>query len=343
MDALVRASALRGYPALMQTLGFDPARQLRRYHIDAGALGRDDAMVSLRAVMQLLDASATQTACCDFGLRMSRYHDIDVLGPLSVALRNAPTVRAAMDFAARHTFVHSSGLVYTVHEQSSVAKDAVEASIEIRLSHRSTQQPTQRQTIDLCLADIHSFTRLLAGDRYALRAVSLPHTPLAPLGAYEDFFGAKVLVEQPRASLHLSRSTLAADLQSVNVTLRRIAEDYIFRNFSGTQGSVADRVRQVLKQMLGTSGHSKESVADVLAIHPRTMQRHLAAESTSFEAVRDDLRKELALHYLRETKLSLGQVSMLLDFPAQSALSRACRQWYGVTPMALRKGEGAPE
>jgi AraC-like DNA-binding protein len=323
----------------MQTLGFDPAKQLRRYHIDAGALGRDDAMVSLRAVMQLLEASATQTACSDFGLRMSRYHDIDVLGPLSIALRNAPTVRAAMDFATRHVFVHSAGLVYTVQEQSPVVKGAVEASIEIRLSNR----PTQRQTIDLCLADIHSFTRLLAGDRYVLRAVSLPHTPLAPLGAYENFFGAKVLVDQPRASLHLSRSTLAADLQSVNATLRRIAEDYIFRNFSGTHGSVSDRVRQVLKQMLGTSGHSKESVADVLAIHPRTMQRHLAAESTSFEAVRDDLRKELALHYLRETKLSLGQVSMLLGFPAQSALSRACRQWYGATPLALRKGVGGPQ
>jgi AraC-like DNA-binding protein len=339
MDALVRASGLRGYPALMQALGFTATGQLRRYHIDEKVLGRDDAMVSLRAVMQLLEASAAQTACDDFGLRLSRYHDIDVLGPLSIALQNAPTVRDAMDFAARHAFVHSPGLVYTVHEQSAIAKGAVEASIEIRLAHR----PTQRQTIDLCLADTHNFTRLLAGDRYVLRAVSLPHMPLAPIAAYESFFGARVLVEQPRASLHLSRSTLAADLRSVSETLRRIAEDYIFRNFSSAQGSVSDRVRQVLEQMLGTSGHSKESVADVLAMHPRTMQRYLAAESTSFEAVRDNLRKELALHYLRETKLPLAQISMLLGFPAQSALSRACRQWYGATPMALRKGEGAGE
>ncbi len=172
--------------------------------------------------------------------------------------------------------------------------------------------------------------------------MSIPHTPIASLGTYERFFGARVLVEQPRASLHLSRSTLAADLLGVNATLRRIAEDYIFRNFGSEQGSVSDRVRQVLRQTLGTSSHSKASVANLLAIHPRTMQRRLAAEATSFEAIRDDVRKELAMRYLSETNLPLGQITMLLGLPAQSALSRACRQWYGVAPSTLRKQKRAP-
>jgi AraC-like DNA-binding protein len=130
-------------------------------------------------------------------------------------------------------------------------------------------------------------------------------------------------------------------LKDVNETLRHIAEDYIFRNFGSEQGTVSDRVRQVLRQTLGTSSHSKTSVADLLAMHPRTMQRHLAGEATTFESIRDDVRKELALRYLSETRLTLGQVSMLLGFPAQSALSRACRQWFGVAPSALRKNQGA--
>jgi AraC-like DNA-binding protein len=329
MDVLVRASGLCGYPALMRAMGFDPMRLLRRYHIDEGALDSDDAMVSLRAVVHLLEASAAQAECGDFGLRLSQYQSIDVLGPLSIALQNAPTIRAAMNFAARYI----NGLDYTVRERSPIANDAVEVSIEIRLS----RQRAQRQASDLWLADIHNFTRLLAGDRYALRAVSIPHTPIVSLRTYERFFGARVMAEQPRASLHLSRSTLAADLLGANPTLRRIAEDYIFRNFGSAQGSISDRVRLVLRRTLGTSSHSKASVADLLAMHPRTMQRHLAAEGTSFETVREDVRKELAMRYLCETKLPLGQISMLLGFPAQSALSRACRQWYGVMPSALRK------
>jgi len=339
MDALVRAGGLRGYPALMRAMGCDPAPLLRRYHVDEGALDSDDAMISLRAVVHLLEASAEQTRTGDFGLRLSKHQSIDVLGPLSIALQNAPTIRAAMDFAAHHMFVHSPGLVYTVHEHSEIAKDAAEVSIEIRL----LRQPAQRQAIDLCLADIHNFTRLLAGDRYSLSAVTIPHTPIASLSTYERFFGARVLVEQPRASLHLSRGTLAADLLGVDATLRRIAEDYIFRNFRSEQGSVSDRVRQVLRETLGTSSHSKASVADLLAMHPRTMQRRLAAEATSFEAIRNDVRKELAMRYLSETNLPLGQITTLLGLPAQSALSRACRQWYGAAPSALRKHKRTPD
>jgi hypothetical protein len=61
MDALVRTSGLRGYPALMRAMGCDPAPLLRRYHVDEGALDSDDAMISLRAVVHLLEASAEQT------------------------------------------------------------------------------------------------------------------------------------------------------------------------------------------------------------------------------------------------------------------------------------------
>jgi len=329
---MVRASGLRGYPALVRAMGCDPAPLLRRYRIDEAALDSDDGMISLRAVVHLLEASADQTRAGDFGLRLSRHQGIDVLGPLGIALQHAPTIRAAMEFAARHMFVHSPGLVYTIHEHSEIARDAAEVAIEICL----TRQPVQRQAIDLCLADIHNFTRLLSGDRYLLRAVSIPHTPIASLGTYEQFFGARVMAEQPRASLHLSRSTLAADLRGVDATLRRMAEDYIFRNFGSEAGSVSDRVRLALRHTLGASSHSKASVANLLAMHPRTMQRRLLAEATSFEAIRDDVRKELAMRYLCETSLPLGQIAMLLGLPAQSALSRACRQWYGVTPSALR-------
>jgi len=166
MDVLVRASGLCGYPALMRAMGFDPMRLLRRYHIDEGALDSDDAMVSLRAVVHLLEASAAQAECGDFGLRLSQYQSIDVLGPLSIALQNAPTIRAAMNFAARYI----NGLDYTVRERSPIANDAVEVSIEIRLS----RQRAQRQASDLWLADIHNFTARRRPIR-ASRGVHSPH------------------------------------------------------------------------------------------------------------------------------------------------------------------------
>ncbi len=334
MDALVRATGLRGYPALMRDMGYDPVPLLRRYRIREASLDRDDAMISLRAATLLLEASAGVTGCGDFGLRLSLHQGIEVLGPLSVVLRNAPTVRDGLNDAVRYLFVHSPGLIVTLNERAPILPDTVEVSIDIRLSGHVAK----RQNLDLCLADAHNFIRVLAGEKYDLRAVSIPHEPLVRRSVYERFFGAPLLEEPIGATLRIGRDTLAAPVRGGNATLRQIAEDYIFRNFGGAQGRIADRVRNVLRQTLGTSNCDKSSVASLLALHPRTLQRHLADEGTSFEILKDDVRKHLAVHYLRDTKLSIGQISMMLGFPAQSALSRACRQWFALTPSDIRSG-----
>lgn len=332
---MVRASGLQGYVALMRSLNHDPVPLLRRYRIAPESLADEDALISLRAGVHLLEASVVETGCPDFGLRLSQRQDVSVLGPLAIVLQNAATVRTAWDYVSLHMFVHSPGLAVGVHDRSSLLEGAAEMSFELRLA----RLPAQRQTVDLCLGDMHHITRLLAGDRYQLRAVSLPHAPLAPLAVYRRFFdGAAVHAEQARAALHFGPATLGAGLQHANPALRQITEDYVARHFRVPGESVAARVRLALRRTLGTPRGSKAGVADLLALHPRTLQRHLAAEGATFEALREETRKEAALHYLRETRIPLGQLADLLGFSEQSALTRFCGRWFGAPPTQVRRG-----
>jgi AraC-like DNA-binding protein len=335
MTALVRASALQGYVALMRSLGVDPAPLLRRYRIPSRSLADEDALLSLRSCIHLLEASATETRCADFGLRLSQVQDISVLGPLGIVLQNAPTVSEAWDYTSRHLFVHSPGLVMEIHDASSTMAGAAEMTVEIRLA----KLPARRQAIDLCLGHLHGITRLLAGPQYQLRAVALPHAPVAPISIYRRFFGAPVFTEQPRAALHVSRETLRADLRGANPALRQITEDYVARHFQDPGESVTARVRQAVRRTLGTPQGDKTGVASLLAIHPRTLQRHLAAEHMTFESIREEARKEAALHYLRETKIPLSQLADLLGFSEQSVMTRSCRRWFGAPPSALRRSD----
>jgi AraC-like DNA-binding protein len=333
MTAMVRASGLRGYVALMRQLKADPVEMLRRYHIAPESLQDDEALVSLRATVHLLEASAAATACPDFGLRLSYSQDISVLGPLAIAMQNAPTVAQALDYASRYLFVHSAGLVLTVLPRSRLAREAAEVRFEIRLA----RQPQQRQCMDLCIGDLHRMAQRLAGERYALRAVTLPHAPLAPRSTYLRFFGAPVLFEQEHAGLHIARSTLDAGLHAVNDTLRQIAMDYLSLHFRAPGEAVSEHVRQALRRTLGTTRGRKTGVAELLGMHPRTLQRRLAAERTSFEAIREEVCKETALRYLCETRIPLSQLAGLLGLSEQSALARACRRWFGAAPSQLRR------
>lgn len=333
---MVRASGARGYRELMRSLGHDPARLLRRCRIPARSLDDDDALLPLRSTVQLLELSAAETNTPDFGLRMSRSQDISVLGPLAIVLRNAPTVKSALDYASRYLFVHSPGIVLSVHDDSSVIRDGAEVSIEVRVDGGAPR----RQTVDLCLADLHHISLLLAGSHYDLRAVTLPHTPLAPLSVYRQFFGAPVIANQPRAGLHVSRGTMQSNLKAVDHSLRQIAVDYLATHFRSPDQALAERVRQMLRRTLGTTQASKDAVADLLGMHPRTLQRRLDAEGSSFEAIREELRQEAALRYLRETRIPLGQLAGILGFSEQSAFTRSCRRWFGQSPSELRKSAG---
>lgn len=334
---MVRASGLRGYGALMRQLKADPADMLRRYRIAPELLEDDDALLPLRSAVHMLEASAVATSCPDFGLRLAYSQDISVLGPLAIAMQNAPTVASAMDYASRYLFVHSPGLVLTVQGDSAVVPGSAELRFEIPLA----RQPVQRQTMDLCLGDVHRMLQLLAGDRYLLHAVTLPHTPIAPLAAYRRFFGAPVRVAQSHAGLHIARSTLEASLSTVNDALRQIAVDYLSLHFRDPGQTISSRVRQAFRRTLGTTRGKKADIAELLGMHPRTLQRHLAVEHTSFEAIREEVRKETALRYLSETRVPLTQLAGMLGLSEQSALARSCKRWFGASPSQLRRQAAA--
>jgi len=69
----------------------------------------------------------------------------------------------------------------------------------------------------------------------------------------------------------------------------------------------------------------------------RGLTRRLALLGTSFNDVLDRIRKQLALKYVRETDLSLAEVSFLLGYANPPAFSLAFRRWTGKAPSALRR------
>ena len=68
MAAMVRVQAVRGYRELVAELGGDPARLLRAAKIKSTAFDQPASFISFGAVVQLLERSARDLACPDFGL-----------------------------------------------------------------------------------------------------------------------------------------------------------------------------------------------------------------------------------------------------------------------------------
>ena len=78
-------------------------------------------------------------------------------------------------------------------------------------------------------------------------------------------------------------------------------------------------------------------VASHLNMSVRTLHRRLKAKSKVYRDVLKDVRKSKAVKYLRDQKLTLSEVALLLGYSEQSTFSRAFSSWYAISPLQYKR------
>jgi AraC-like DNA-binding protein len=96
--------------------------------------------------------------------------------------------------------------------------------------------------------------------------------------------------------------------------------------------STAARVGALILKALSSGEVDQDRIARALNQSPSTLQRRLRAEGTNYQHLLDATRRELALHYLKDGRHSLAEITFLLGFADQSNFTRAFRRWTGETP-----------
>lgn len=331
----IRSAALRGFADEVTVLGGDPATYARAVGLRPDALLADDVLVRDEAAAQLLELAAHDLRRADLGLRIARRQDITTLGSLAVAIQHSPTLGDALDCTSRYLFVHNGSLSVRLGDDPRGARGV--AGLHYGPAGEGLVQAT-----DMGLAFAHGVITYLHGGPYGLLGVELPYRPAAEPAAYEAAFGAPVTFEAPgtAAVLRLPQALAAHRLAGVNAALRRLALAHLAAQtpLPGSGGGTSARVRAAVRESLGTGSVEIAAVARLLAVHHRTLQRRLEAEGTTFGALLDEVRRGEAHRLLTGTDLPLAQVSAMVGFAEQSALSRAARRWWGAAPRAVRGG-----
>lgn len=106
-------------------------------------------------------------------------------------------------------------------------------------------------------------------------------------------------------------------------------------------GGLTPRVRAAVMAQLGQGEPVAETIAAQLLMSLRSLQRRLAEEGTSFEALLDELRRVLALDYLRDPHYAVSEIAFLLGYHDASSFTRAFRRWHGVAPSRWRAAAAA--
>ena len=169
------------------------------------------------------------------------------------------------------------------------------------------------------------------GEEFRFREIQLAH-PWRACG-YEEHLGCPVRYDADHSGFTIPLEVMHRPLPAKNRDLARendrILQD-IERRLIDT--SIIGRARRAVLEGLPSGKPGARDVARALAISPRTLQRKLQEEGTTFQAVLDAVRKELAQQYIRSGEYDLLEVTYLTGFANPPAFSRAYKKWTGRNP-----------
>ncbi|WP_432192867.1 AraC family transcriptional regulator ligand-binding domain-containing protein [Streptomyces sp. bgisy027] len=182
-----------------------------------------------------------------------------------------------------------------------------------------------------------AFARLATRARIRPVRITVPNPP-DDQTAVADFLDGAVLA-QGRAAVVFSPSDMHRPFDTdVHAGMwEHLESDLRWRLHDLEQSATwADRTQEALLTCLPAGRRTLAEVALQLATSPRTLQRRLEAEGTSFQEVLAQTRERLARAYLRRSTLSSTEIAFLIGYGELTSFHRALRQWTGETPRSLR-------
>ena len=329
MRPCIRSATLDGFGELAQSLGLDPERQVVRAGLDPSDLAAPEKWVPAAAAAWLLEMSAADSRCDDFGLLLSERRRLSTLGPLSVVLREAPDVRSALLLLIRYEYSYNEAIDLELAESNGLA------TLRVRLDF-GEPAPT-RQGLELAVAALLATIRVLRGPGWQPQSVCFTHPAPDSLTTHRRLLGPRLAFDQAFTGLVFR----AGELTGTNVLADPLMRPYrpqLLRAVPRPRArTLSDQVRELVETLLPVGRYSMRQVAHGLGLTTRTLRRRLEAEEETFSSIVNSTRVELAERYLAGDRLSLTDISYQLGFGAPSAFSRWFRDRFGTSPTAWRQ------
>jgi AraC-like DNA-binding protein len=265
-------------------------------------------------------------------LRIARATPPGAFGIVEYVCRSAATLRDALTQWCRFL-----GIL-----DSAVEVGLVDVGSQTALRVITESEAPAPASHELCFALVVERARAMLPGPLGVAEVRFTHRVGEPEASrHRAFFGARVRFGARHTELVFDRDVLAVPLVTADPNLLEIllpaAEGK--RGQPSPEALLADQVRRALRAALCRDDANLDAIARRLGLTGRSLQRRLRDEGTSFQAVRDEIRRELADRYLGEG-MSLAEISFLLGFSEPSAFFRAFKRWTGRTPLERRAERG---
>ena len=332
-------TALARFPLLLldqaEVYGLDRRKLLREADLDRRELRDPDSRIQARKTIHLWRAIFRELDRSDLGIRFGERISVRQIGLVGYTMLHSPTLGEAL-----RRLVRFGAIIDETYPPSlEVSRDRAEYSLE--------PLPEQRVTLAR-LADFDNTAHLtvmreLTGIDLVPLEAHFPYLePPSDLSAHRDFFRCELKFDQPMIKLVYKREHLDLPVREADVALGGYLEELAetILEALAPAGTLAETVERELWSGLKDGRPSLERVASALHTSPRTLQRKLRREGTSFAELLDDFRHRMATALLEDEQLAVYEIAYLLGYSEPSTFYRAFKRWTDRSPREYRSSAG---
>jgi AraC-like DNA-binding protein len=192
---------------------------------------------------------------------------------------------------------------------------------------------------EVLLMLLHGLACWLVGRRIPIRRAQFSYAEPAHSAEYRLMYSTDLSFGAPSTAIVFDAQVLGlAPVQNERTLkdfLRSAPENILVKYKNGS--STGARTRRLLRQCAPAQMPEFAALAEQMHMTAATLRRRLHEEGTSYQAIKDELRRDLAIGYLSHSDRSAMDIGLELGFSERSAFHRAFKKWTGASPGEFRR------
>lgn len=325
-----RAYGLGPFIALVKEHGLDTTPLLEQCGIPLGALDDPDYTLVPGRELEFMERALTALDKPELGLLCGPRYHLSFYGMLGLAAMASSNLTEAFRVVFKYLPMTWSYMHWSLRTENTLAIICLEPQRDLGGCYQ--------YMVDRGLAASYTIACDALGSPPPLVEVNVRQPEPAYAQLYRDTFNCPVNFDMPHDDFRLEEHYLQQPLQQAESESARIFSAQCERICANLvkAGSFSELIRQHLLQLPNQMA-SLESISERLRMTPRTIQRKLASENTSYLELVENVRRNLAMEYLKTTALTMEEVAVRLGYSDAPSFSHAFKRWTGVSPGSIRE------
>jgi AraC-like DNA-binding protein len=281
---------------------------------------------------QLLVECERRTGCDHFGLLLCENSRLSEMGLPGRVARCANTVGEGLDALVRTYNLHRGGGIVNLIDTGELARFVYAIAMPGTRDTRHYQMGA--------ITIMFNVLEDLCGSEWHAHEVRFAFRSPASVRPFQRLFRATVHFDADESVIVFESAWLSRALPAVDDSFRRSVaaevrwmRERVFEDFPGL-------VRDLIRKQLSSGPCSIETVAAMLSLHRRSLERRLARVDVDYSSLQQSVKREIAMQLLRETELTVQQIADFLRFSSAANFATAFRRWTGQSPSDFRKERG---